>query len=120
MKFIPQIEPLVRKKWAKAVYKQIRSGWIGPGKATIAFEDEIKKIHNVQHAIATTSGTAALMLAISALNISKDKIILCPNYGFLAGANTAKYLGYKVELIDIDKDSLCMCQIELDKTKKNR
>jgi len=107
-KFIPQFQPIVKEEWAKAVYDQIMSGWIGAGATVELFEEKIRKITNTDYAIATTSGTTAIMLAIHALNIPKDKIILFPAYTFLAGANAARFMGYNVELIDINAQTLCM------------
>ena len=107
-KFIPQFEPLIKRKYAKAVEKQILSGWVGSSKTTTKFEHAIKKVMNVDYCISTTSGTASLMLAIESLHLPKGSTILFPNYTFLAGANAAPVLGYKIRLVDVNTATMGM------------
>jgi len=107
-KFIPQYEPDIRPEYIEAVSEQMKTGWIGSSKATEDFEDAIKDLTGRQHVISTTSGTMALYLGLVAMEIPKDKVILFPSYTFLAGANVIKSLGYQIEFIDIDEESLCM------------
>jgi perosamine synthetase len=106
--YIPQFEPEVKKRYAKAVYRQIMSTWIGVGPATKAFEDKLKKITKAKHALSCSSGSSAILMAIHALNPPKGSTILFPNYTFIAGANAVKFLGYNVKFIDIKEDTLCM------------
>jgi len=112
-KYIPQMEPLVREKWAKSVYDQILTGWIGVGETTEKFENKIREICGCEYVISTTSGTAAIILSIIGMDLPKKSSILFPNYGFLAGANAIKSLGYDVELVDIDPTNLCISDIKL-------
>jgi len=107
-KFTPQFEPLVKEEYAEAVKQQILSGWLGPAKATLLFESRIRGITGSKYCVSTTSGTAAIMLALGSLNLPPGATILFPSYTFLAGANAAKYLGYKVKLVDIKEDTLSM------------
>jgi perosamine synthetase len=58
--------------------------------------------------VSTTSGTTALMMAIESLNLPKGSTILFPAYTFLAGANAARFMGYKVRLIDVNNKNYCM------------
>ncbi len=95
-------------EYAEQVKKQILSGWVGPHKATEYFEKRLSEIAQVKHAISTTSGTVAIMMGLEALGLPKGSTILFPSYTFLAGANAARFLGYKVELVDIHPDTLCM------------
>lgn len=107
--FIPQFQPIVKKEWADAVHRQIMSGWIGAGSTVDMFEKKLKEISGAEYAISTTSGTSAIMLAIHALNIPRNKKILFPSYTFLAGANAANFMGYEVGLVDVDLNTMCMC-----------
>jgi perosamine synthetase len=106
--FVPQFEPLITAIYADNVKHQIMSGWIGPGKATQAFEEAICQITGAKHCLSTTSGTTALLMALSALHLPRNSTILFPAYTFLAGANAARFLGYKVKLVDIRPETLCM------------
>ena len=108
---IPQYEPLVDKDYTDAVASQMSSGWYGPGKVTTLFESMIKDTCYSRHDVTVRvvpSGTIALMLAIKALDVPKHFKILFPSYTFLAGANAARFLGYEVELVDVNENTLCM------------
>jgi perosamine synthetase len=107
-RFIPQYEPVVTKDYISAVAKQMATGWVGPSAATEKFETTLGKITGANHVISTTSGTVAIMMAIESLNLKKGSTILFPAYTFLAGANAARFMGYKVKLVDIRLETLCM------------
>lgn len=108
MKFIPQYEPLIKKEYADAVHAQIMSGWIGPGERVEELEAKICAITGAKHCVATTSGTAALFLALKALESNSSNISIFPDYTFIAGANAARLIGHNVNLIDIKEDTLCI------------
>ena len=106
--FVPQFEPLIAQSYADDVHEQIMSGWIGPSKATQAFEEKLCEITGAKYCLSTTSGTTALLMALSALDLHPNSTILFPAYTFLAGANAARFLGHKVKLIDVNPETLCM------------
>lgn len=108
MKFIPQFEPYIKYSYIWEVVKQLYSGWIGHGPAVQEFEKEIKNITGADHVLSTTSGTTALIMAINSLGLKKGSTILFPSYTFLAGANASRFMGYRVKLVDIKADTLCM------------
>ena len=108
MKSIPQYAPWIRPGYGRAVAHQVDSGWVGPGEATAAFEAALAEAVGMPFAAATTSGTAALLIAIKALGLPRGSTILFPAYTFLAGANAARFLGHKVRLVDIKEETLCM------------
>lgn len=112
-KFIPQYQPVIKLKYIYAVVKQMLSGWVGSGKTVEDFEQAIT-YYTDKTAVSTTSGTMALYLAISALEIPKDKKIIFPSYTFLAGANVARCLGYEVEFIDVNITSLAIDPMKLE------
>jgi len=114
---ISQFEPLKRFKDAWAVFKTIRKGNLGPGKVCLQLEEEIKKLTGAKYCFTTTSGTTALIMAIEALKLPKGSTIIFPAYTFLAGANAARFMGYKVQLVDINPHTLC---IDVDKLKFNK
>ena len=114
---IRQFEPIKRFKDAWAVFKTIRKGNLGPGEVCIKLEEEIKKLTGAKYCFTTTSGTTALIMAIEALKLPKGSTIIFPAYTFLAGANAAIFMGYKVQLVDINPYTLC---IDIDKLKFNK
>lgn len=114
---IKQFEPIKRLKDAWAVFKTIRKGNLGPGEVCIKLEEEIKKLTGTKYCFTTTSGTTALIMAIEALKLPKGSTIIFPAYTFLAGCNAARFMGYKVQLVDINPHTLC---IDIDKLKFNK
>ncbi len=107
-RFIPQFEPTILPEYTAAVRCQVDSGWIGTSITTETFEDMLRVKTGVKHVIATTSGTMAIYLGLAALNLPKDKKIAFPTYTFLSGANVIKSLGYEIEFVDIDRETMCM------------
>ena len=105
-------QPLMTWKNIHDVSKQMRKG---DPDIIKKLESKLAEIFDMKTAIITSSGTAALMIAIQSLGIDKKKEIIVPAYGFPAGANAARYLGYKVKFIDINIDSLCMSFKEIKK-----
>lgn len=61
-----------------AVNKVLKEGWLGVGKYTDLFEKRVAKYVGHEYAIATNSGSSALLLAVQALNLPKgSKVIVC-------------------------------------------
>ena len=68
---------------------------------------------------ALSSGTAALHLALRALNVKKGDIVFCSDLTFVASANAINYIGAQPVFIDSDLPSWNMCAKSLDKAFKN-
>jgi perosamine synthetase len=118
---IPQFVPLIEQDYAERVRRQIESTFVGCGRTVTEFERVVASLTGVRHCVSTTSGTTALMLALLAVAHPKSpKRILFPAYTFLAGANAARVLGYDVELVDIEADTLCMSPQLLDQALGRR
>ena len=106
---IPQFVPLIEPADCERVRRQIESTFVGSGRAVAEFERAVAAESGVRHCVATTSGTTALMLALLAIaDSSRTKKILFPAYTFLAGANAARMAGFDVELVDVERETLCM------------
>jgi perosamine synthetase len=113
---IPQFVPLIEREDADLVRRQVESTFIGCGRTVAEFEQAVAARGGVKHCIATTSGTTALMLALLAVaRPDRPRRILFPSYTFLAGANAARVMGFDVELVDIEPDTLCMSPQLLDR-----
>lgn len=114
---IPQFEPRIKLKYAIDTFKQIMSGWIGFGGAIDSFEDSLKTHLHCENVVTCNSGTSALIMAIKSLNLKPGSTILFPAYGFVAGANASRFLGYNVRLVDINEKTLCMDPNKIKITK---
>lgn len=77
------------------------SGWVTQGPKTEAFEKALAKYHHVDHALATTSCTAALHLATLALDLGPGDEVVVPAFTWITSANAAEYVGAKVVFADV-------------------
>ncbi|RDW22405.1 pyridoxal phosphate-dependent aminotransferase [Oceanobacillus arenosus] len=82
------------------------SNWIAPvGPNVDAFEQEIAELVGVNGALAVSSGTSAIHLALSLLDIKKGDTVFCSTLTFVASANPILYQGAEPVFIDSDPDS---------------
>jgi perosamine synthetase len=75
---IPHNKPTIGNEEEKAVIRTLRSGWIAQGSEVAEFENEFCHNHNLPagHAVAVSSGTAALFLALWALNVENREVAI--------------------------------------------
>jgi dTDP-4-amino-4,6-dideoxygalactose transaminase len=95
----PDVGPLEESYLVDA----LRSGWVAPaGPAVDAFEREVAERVGVSHAVAVSSGTAALHLALLALGAGPGKSVVVPTLTFAATANAVAYTGAEPIFVDVD------------------
>lgn len=85
----------------EAVTNVIRSGWLTMGEVTRTFENEFAQYNNIGHAVAVSSGTAALHLACIALGLGPGDEVIVPALTFVATANAVRYVGATPIFADI-------------------
>ncbi len=79
------------------------SNWIAPvGPALEEFEARVSSIARSEDAVAVSSGTAALHLALLVMDIGPGDVVLCPSVTFVAAANVISYVGATPHLVDCD------------------
>jgi perosamine synthetase len=88
------------------VAEVLESGMLTMGPKVAEFEAEIARICEVQHAIAVTSGTAALHLAVLAFGLEPGDEVVVPAYTFPATANVVALAGLKPVLVDVDPETM--------------
>ena len=100
---------LIRLAWpdvgaeeAAAVAEVLESGQLTMGPKVAELERELAAACGVEHAIAVSSGTAALHLAVLALGVGPGDEVLVPAYTFPATANVVALAGAKPVLVDVD------------------
>ncbi len=82
----------------------IASNWIAPlGPHVDAFEAEVARVAGVGHAVALSSGTAALHLALTVLGIGAGDEVACSDFTFAASANPITYTGAIPFFVDCDE-----------------
>ena len=84
----------------EAVLDCLRSGWLTMGPRTQTFEEVLAERFGVRHAIAVSSGTAALHLACRAAGLGPGDQVLVPSLSFVAAAHAPRYLDADVKLVD--------------------
>jgi dTDP-4-amino-4,6-dideoxygalactose transaminase len=85
------------------VLDAIRSGWVAPaGPAIEAFEHEMAERIGVPYAVAVSSGTAALHLALLALGAGRGHVVVVPTLTFAATANAVAYTGAEPVFVDCE------------------
>lgn len=85
-----------------ALRESIESGWLSQGPKVAAFEKAFAARHQVDHALATTSCTTALHLALAALNIGPGDEVIVPAFTWVATANVVIYCGATPVFVDVD------------------
>jgi len=86
----------------QAVREPLMSGWLTQGPKVAAFEKAFAARHDVEHALATTSCTTALHLALAALGIGPGDEVIVPSFTWVATANAVLYCGATPVLCDVD------------------
>lgn len=88
------------------VHEAFMTNWISPQGANVdSFEMEFSKEINIKKAVALSSGTAAMHMALKACNIKKGDIVFCPTFTFAATANPILYEQGIPVFIDSDQES---------------
>lgn len=91
----------ITKAEENAVLRALRSGWVAPlGPDVDGFEQEIAERVGVNHALALSSGTAALHLALLRLGVSRGDYIPVPTMTFAATTNAIAYTGATPVFVD--------------------
>jgi len=99
---IPIAKPLIGDEEKQAVLEVLGSGMIAQGPRVRAFEEAFAEMCGVRYAVATSSGTTALHIALLANGIgSGDEVITTP-FTFIASANSILYVGARPVFVDID------------------
>ena len=99
---INMAKPVMGPEEKQAVLDVMESGIIAQGPRTKAFEEAFAAMCSTRHAIATSSGTTALHVALLAHQIGEGDEIITSPFTFIASANSALYVGARPVFVDID------------------
>jgi FlaA1/EpsC-like NDP-sugar epimerase/dTDP-4-amino-4,6-dideoxygalactose transaminase/lipopolysaccharide/colanic/teichoic acid biosynthesis glycosyltransferase len=115
--------PDVRPAEREALLAAVESGWVAPaGPDLDAFEAELSERCGVPHAVALSSGTAALHLALLQVGVGPGDDVLVPTATFAATANAVIYCGARPCFIDTDpvtwQMSPALLAAELDERRR--
>ena len=99
---VPFARPYLTGKEGEAVTKVIESGWVSQGPQVQAFEEAFAERVGAADAVATTSCTTALHLALYGLGVGPGDEVIVPSLSFIATANAVWMCGAKPVFADID------------------
>ena len=114
-KFITFGKPSYDKSDIIEINKVLKSKWIGTGKRTIEFEKNFLNYKNAKFSHALNSCTAALHLALIALDIKKGDEVITTPLTFCSTVNTVLHVGATPVLADIDEKTLNIDPINIEK-----
>ncbi len=103
---VPHSRPTLGAEEAEAARRVVLSGQLSQGVETRAFEDEVAELVGRRHAIAVSSGTAALHLALTVLEARGDSEVIFPSYVCSALLHATRASGARPVVCDIDANTL--------------
>lgn len=98
---LPLTDVILDERDVEAVAECLESGWLTMGPRTQRLEAELARWTGSPHAVAVSSGTAALHLACAALDLQPGDEVLVPAFTFVATANAPRYRGATPVLCDV-------------------
>ncbi len=98
-------KPIIGEEEKAAVLGVLESGMLAQGERTAEFEERFADICGVKHAIAVSSGTTALHLALLANDIGEGDEVITTPFTFMATASAIIFTGAKPVFVDIDEET---------------
>lgn len=103
---IPFHRPSMGDAEVAAAAEVLRSGWLTTGARARELEDAVATRLGANHALAVSSATAALHLALDGLGVGPGDDVVMPTTTFTACGEVCAYVGARVVLADVDEDGL--------------
>lgn len=96
------MKPWLGEAEAQAIAEVVASGWVAQGPKTAAFESAFAEHQMVAYAVATSSCTTALHLALLVAGVRAGDDVLVPSFSFIATANAPTYVGAHPVFVDVE------------------
>lgn len=121
MSLIKVSEPLLGEEEVEAVSEVLRSGMFVSGNRVREFEDAFAEFVGADHAVAVSSGTSALHLALLGLGLQPGEEVIVPSMTFFATVTAVLHAGGKPVFADVD-EHYCLdpTSVEQQVTEKTR
>jgi dTDP-4-amino-4,6-dideoxygalactose transaminase len=117
---IPVIRPWLGPEEAQAAAATVASGWIAQGPRVAQFEEAFAAAVEAKHAIAVSSCTAALHLALVVAGIGDGDDVVVPSLSFIATTNAVRYVGATAVFADVDLVTQNLTPATLEPVLTNR
>lgn len=119
-KHIPVLAPYIGQEEIDAVAEVMRSGWLGLGPRTERFEKAFAAFAGTRFAVALNSGTAALHLALEALDIGPGDEVIVPPITFISTVHAVSYVGATPVFADVEPDTMNICVKDIERKLTER
>jgi len=119
---IPIAKPLLGEAEADAARQVVLSGWVTQGQQVNAFENEFAALVGAPYAVAVSSCTTALHLALLAAGVGPGDEVITASHSFIATANSIRYCGAIPVFVDIDPATFNIDSVQVAEaiTKRTR
>jgi UDP-4-amino-4-deoxy-L-arabinose-oxoglutarate aminotransferase len=104
--FLPFSRPSITEEDIAAVAQVLRSGWITTGPKAAEFEKNFCQYVGCPGAVALTSATAGMHIALKALGIGAGDEVITPSMTWVSTVNLTVLAGAKPVFVDVDRDTL--------------
>jgi perosamine synthetase len=104
--FLPFHSPVIDEDEIQSVVETLRSGWLTTGRKVKAFETDFANYIGCSHAVAVNSATAALHLALDAVDVKEGDEVIVPTMTFTATAEVVLYFKARPVLVDCRSNDL--------------
>jgi dTDP-4-amino-4,6-dideoxygalactose transaminase len=100
------VRPDLGDEEAEAAARVVRSGWVLQGPEVAGFERELAAVVGAAEAVAVSSGTTALELALRVLGVGAGDEVATVSHSFIATANAVLAVGARPVFVDVEADNL--------------
>ena len=102
---IPVMRPWLGPEEAAAAAAAVASGWVAQGPRVVEFEEAFATAVGARHAVAVSSCTTALHLALVVTSVGPGDEVVVPSLSFIATANAVRYVGAQPVFADVDPNT---------------
>lgn len=99
---LPLSQPSITEEERERVQDVLHSQWLSRGPYLDAFEDAMAEECEAEHAVAVSSGTAALHCIVAALDLTPGAEVLTTPFSFVASSNVLLYEDLRPRFVDVD------------------
>lgn len=117
---VPLSKPDITQREIELVVSVLKSGQLSLGPRVVEFEEQFASFVGARHAIATSSGTAALHLCVRGFGIGSEEEVLTTSFSFVASANCLLYERALPIFLDIDPQTLNIDPREIERFLEQR
>lgn len=111
--FLPYGRQVIEEDDIAAVVEVFRSDWLTTGPKVGEFESEVAAFVSARHAVALSSGTAALHAAMHAIGVGPGDEVIVPAITFVATANCVAYQGGIPVFADVEPETLLIDPVDV-------